>query len=70
MMDSHGTWLTPIHHYRNYYFYPNETELTSAPSFVGILKGDEQLQCRYRRILYAEVGWTVVRCFNQEGKNR
>jgi Gpi18-like mannosyltransferase/4-amino-4-deoxy-L-arabinose transferase-like glycosyltransferase len=52
--------------YRNYYFSPDETELTSAPSFVGILKGNEQLSCRHSQMLSSEEGWTVVRCFHEE----
>jgi hypothetical protein len=49
--------------YRNYYFFPDETELTSAPSFVAILKGNEQLSCGHTQILYSEEGWTIERCF-------
>ena len=52
--------------YKNYYFYPNETELTSAPSFIGILKGQERLACGHSQILYSEKGWTVMRCFSEQ----
>jgi len=51
-------------YYRNYYFYPDETELASAPSFVALLKDNEQLSCGDRVILYSEGIWTVERCFN------
>jgi 4-amino-4-deoxy-L-arabinose transferase-like glycosyltransferase len=56
--------------YRNYYFYSKGIELTSTPSFVAILKDNEQLRCRYRQILYSQEGWTVVRCFKQEDKSQ
>jgi hypothetical protein len=56
-----------VHSYRNYYFYPNETKLTSVPSFVAILKDNEQLSCGHKMILYSEGVWTVVRCFNGLG---
>jgi len=54
-----------VRNYRNYYFSPNDTRLTSAPSFVAILKGNELPYCGYRVILYSEKDWTVVRCFNR-----
>lgn len=51
--------------YRRYYFYPRDRELTTSPSFVGILKGQEQLICKRSEVLYTEQGWRVARCFNK-----
>ena len=54
-----------VRNYRNYYFSSDQPELTSVLSFVAILKDNEQIGCGYRRVLYSEGDWTVVRCFNR-----
>ena len=59
----YGTYQ--VAQYRRYYFYPRDRELLTSPSFVGILKGQEQLICRRSEVLYTEQGWRVVRCFNK-----
>lgn len=51
--------------YRNYYFYPEEKQLTSAPSYIAILKGDEQINCQSHQVLYSQGIWTVERCNNR-----
>jgi hypothetical protein len=50
--------------YRNYYFYPNNPEILSAPSFIAILKDGEQLSCSQTQTFYSDERWTVERCFN------
>ncbi len=60
---NHGLYI--VINYRNYYFYPNEPERTSAPSFVGILKHDERLNCGHTQLLYSKEDWTVVRCLRK-----
>ncbi len=59
----YGTYQ--VAQYRRYYFYPKDRGLTTSPSFVGILKGQEQLTCWRSQVLYTEPGWRVVRCFNK-----
>src|SRR5260370_3218053 len=60
---NHGAYI--VINYRKYYFYPNEPQITSAPSFVGILKHNERLNCGHTQLLYSKEGWTVVRCFRK-----
>lgn len=60
----YGTYQ--VAQYRRYYFYPRDRGLTTSPSFVGVLKGREQLICgRGETTLYRGQGWNVVRCFNE-----
>ncbi|GHO84246.1 hypothetical protein KSZ_22520 [Dictyobacter formicarum] len=51
--------------YRNYYFYPAESQLRSASSYIAILKGSEQISCRSHQVLYSQGVWTVERCNNR-----
>jgi 4-amino-4-deoxy-L-arabinose transferase-like glycosyltransferase len=60
---SYGTYQ--VLQYRRYYFYSRDRGLTTSSSFVGILKGQEQLMCRRSKVLYMGQGWRVVRCFNK-----
>lgn len=60
---SYGTYQ--VLQYRKYYFYARDRGLITSPSFVGILKGREQLFCRRSKVLYMGQGWRVVRCFNR-----
>ncbi|HWS84940.1 MAG TPA: glycosyltransferase family 39 protein [Ktedonobacteraceae bacterium] len=54
-----------VRNYRNYYFSSNDPGLTSAPTFVAILKGNEHPYCDDSAVLYSEEDWTVVRCFKR-----
>lgn len=56
--------------YRRYYFGPDAPPrtLTDAPSYVAILKGNYQVSCQRKEILYQDNHWpggewTVVRCY-------
>jgi 4-amino-4-deoxy-L-arabinose transferase-like glycosyltransferase len=56
-----------LDYYRNIYFSHTNPALKQVPSYVAILRGNEQLSCVHIQKLYAEPGWTVERCFNSTG---
>lgn len=58
-----------VHSYRRYYFGPDQppSALTNAPSYIAILKGNYQVSCQHKEILYQDNRWpggqmTVERC--------
>ncbi len=58
-----------LDYYRNFYFSPTNPALEQAPSFVAILRGNEQLSCARTQLLYSEPGWTVERCFHESSSS-
>ncbi|MFG2917720.1 glycosyltransferase family 39 protein [Kitasatospora sp. NPDC048298] len=51
-----------VRNYRHYYFFGNEPSLDSAPSYLAVLRGDEQRRCARAETLTRQEQWTVVRC--------
>jgi 4-amino-4-deoxy-L-arabinose transferase-like glycosyltransferase len=51
-----------VESYRNFYFV-YQPALATAPSYIAILRGSEQVHCASTQLLYKEPGWTVERCF-------
>ncbi|WP_167352926.1 glycosyltransferase family 39 protein [Streptomyces rubellomurinus] len=51
-----------VRNYRHYYFSSNETSLDAAPSYLAVLRGDEQRKCARTDTLAKHHQWTVIRC--------
>lgn len=52
-----------VESYRNFYFV-YQPVLVTAPSYIAILRGSEQVHCASTQLPYKEPGWTVERRFN------